>query len=272
MLTAPIEWLPPDLVSTCLGYLGSQADLGSAARVCKAWRALDASDTLWEKLYSERFPAWLLFKLKAELAASTSKEKFKLHLRAMKEPAYHTMYLEFDDYGVKHLLGVTTDEFDGNETPCEVLLGMAPRGRLSDVLDIQGKVLAVAKYGKGSKHNEPGTRCWIGDVRLHPGHTDYVLIWRERSSLFGEWIFTGRVTPRGDGISGHFYLSIMPRKRGSFVLTAAANSHPEEICAELGARPTPTQLTKHVAVKVCSNAIERAAARGELADAIELPD
>ena len=87
---------------------------------------------------------------------------------------------------------------------------------------------------------------------------------RDSSSTFGVWRYRGTVSSDGREVRGVFHLSILPRKRGQFVLRACDPA--THVGTAAGGLPTRNQLVKRVAVKWASSALNRMTAIHELAE------
>ena len=245
-----MDSLPHELVRACLSFLRTPSDLVAASRVSRQLNIEGSSDVLWTALYDEKWPQWTL--LKAQQAASSMREIYRRRSTGELELTFSP--------DVVVLQGTAKDNFDGNETPLNALMCLAPPSRLSTALEITGMLLAQVNFGAGSLHNEPAVKCWLGHVRLEAFQVS--LRWREHSSTFGHWIYDGTITPDGREISGDFYLSILPRKRGRFLLRVCDPA--THVGDSAGGMPTHNQLAKRVAVKWCSSALAKAQACEEL--------
>ena len=245
-----LERLPPELIRSCLAALTSYADMLTTAQVCSALNLEADSSGVWRALYDAKWPPWTLL-VPEDGVDLPVKELFRLRLR-------NEVRLQISP-SVHVLRGSTTDHYDSNVTPLECALCNAPPGRLSTALEMSGKLLAQVHFGAGSLHNEPALRCWLGQaVPGTPVHVE----WREHSSTFGHWVYEGTVSKDGREICGVFHYSILPRKRGSFGLRACDPA--TYVGGEAGGLPSAFQLAKRVAVKWCSSALAKLAAREEL--------
>jgi len=302
--TSLMNALPPELLRHCLTAVNAP-DLLVAAQVSRAFCAEASSDQLWTALYRRKWPPWTLLvpawtlhdRSIPSLDSCPAQGESKLMYRRRLSGCLRLTIAPH----VLALRGVTTDDYDGNETPVEVALCVAPSSRLSDVLDLRGKLTAQVHFGDGSLHNSEVVKCWLGRLLEAPGPSEATrgtqllgrvdegapqvegghptahltlgapslqappvrVEWREHSGAIGHWVYEGEVTRDGMEISGTFYLSILRRKRGRFVLRACDPA--THVGDALGGLPTANQLVKRVAVKWCSAALAKKAAREELA-------
>lgn len=284
-----MDSLPADLVRWCLGALADPADLLSAAQVSHAFAREANSDALWEAMYFRRWPRWTLLvpedtarpnsaaipgldaataarmgvpgpSTSAGLSSLSRKELYRLRSSGR-------LRLTVSTASVCALRGTATNDWQPAPTtmPLEVVMCKAPRTRLSTMLQIGGRVIAQASYGATSspESDEPAVKSWLGSRELPvvaanaPGAPAALLQWREHSGPFGHWVYEGRVSSDGKHVSGSYHLSILSMRRGRFTLTACDPA--THVGGALGGLPTPNQLTKRVAVKWASSALQKAA-------------
>ena len=255
-----MDWLPPELVRSCLAFL-TVTDLCSAAAVSRGLHLEATSDALWHALYTKRWPSWTLLVPRDSLSSSASQGESRASKFLYRQRALGKLQMKISP-AVLTLHGHAVDAKDSNSTPMEVAMCMAPPGRLSKELQITDKLLAQVHFGAGTLHNEPQLRCWLGEEILNP--SVITVQWREHASTFGHWVYDGVISRDGRDICGAFHLSILPRKRGTFLLHACDPA--THVGEKLDGLPTPHQLLKRVAVKWCSGVLAKAAAREELAN------
>lgn len=245
--------LPADILRACLSTCEAN-DVLAAAQVCRALSAEASSDSIWIRLYEKRWPPWTLL-----IADDRPSHR---HRELYRQRVLGKLPLTISP-AVLALHGTATDSYDNNVTPLEVALCKAPATRVSAVLEITGKLLAQVHFGAGSLHNEPSSdRVWFGKVASPEGHLPVRVLLREHSSTLGHWVYEGTVSECGRRLEGTFHLSVLPRKRGIFSLTACDPA--THVGDRHGGLPSPAQLVKRVAVKWCSSALRKAAARQEL--------
>ena len=255
--------LPPELLHSCFAWLDAD-DLLRAAQVSQAFERECGADDLWASHYDRRWPPWTLLVPEHSTHALPRRQVYRLR-------SLHRLPLALSP-AVLTLHGSTTDAYDGNTTPLEVAMCVAPPGRLSSALQIAGKLLAQASFGAGSKHNDPGVKVWLGSAapqEEQPGEDRAAsppisIELSEHSSTFGVWRYRGTVTSDGREVRGVFHLSILPRKRGQFVLRACDPA--THVGTAAGGLPSRNQLVKRVAVKWASSALNRMTAIHELAE------
>jgi hypothetical protein len=280
-----MDALPPELLRACLTELSSASDLLRAARVSHGFFREATCDELWSALYHRRWPTWTLLVPDLLITPPWREVYRRRHLGCLR--------LKLTSSLVHALHGTTTDNYDSNKTPVEAVLCMAPHSRVNDALELSGKLVAQVHFGNGSLHNSSTVKCWYGkavvgdaaaaaaaasheapagpSVSTSDGPQDREeddaaapvravrVEWREHSSSFGHWVYEGWVSFDGRMIMGTFHLSVLKRKRGMFELYACDPA--THVGDALGGLPTAHQLAKRVAVKWCSAALARAAAR-----------
>ena len=259
LLRSMFDHLPPELLRACLGHLTAEYDLAHAEMVCRAFRAEASSDELWRALHQCKWPPWTLL----AMSAPTGREKVRYAQRLNVQNHPHAF-----SSNMHVLKGRATDYSDGNVTPMECVMCIAPPSRLSKLLQISGKLLAQVSYGTGSLHNTPALKCWLGGVHCARGVPAHIG-WREHASTFGHWVYQGLISEDGRCIYGSYYLSMLPRKRGTFELHVCdPSTHVGDSLFMNQPLPTPSQLSKRVAVKWCSSALQKRAAQEELAASV----
>ena len=170
--------------------------------------------------------------------------------------------------GVTLLLqGTARDSFDGNTTSMDVALCRATADGLCARLDVpEQRLLAEVSFGDGSLHNVAQRKTWLGEAGTSvAGGGGVELEWREHSSTFGHWVYSGIASADGRSITGRFWLNVLPRKCGTFTLRACDPS------TAAGPVPAPHSLAARVLLRWASKALEKKAAITEvLASAAQL--
>ena len=217
--------LPAELIRACLAHL-TPVDALRACCTCRELKTESASDGVWKELYRRRWPQWTLL--------ASARPSGVTWLVTFKARYCHEVTLIVPEDHVFLMSGHCRDLYDNNTTPMLAAMCRAPRDFERIGVD-HFSLLGEVQYSKGTLHNEPRKTTFYGScaierhrVGAHPLDVE----WREHAKAFGHWVYRGRVTEDGRSISGSYYLSALPRKRGTFELRALDPSRADALLAE----------------------------------------
>ena len=253
-----LKVLPPELLRACLSWLSPDALLAVAA-TCHLLRVEAEADELWAALYAIRWPSWTLL----ALTWPPSMVSYRVRQSALQGRLSEGAQLSLAAGRVFMLNGHSQDTYDGNVTPMRVILCRAPAG-LERIQLSESALLGQVQYAAGSLHNVPRRRTLLGKALGHATDVDGRSVginveWREPSDNFGHWVYKGCISLDGRRLCGSFHLSVLPRKRGSFELTAL-----EPTLGEDSVYCSLRQLVRRVVVGWANGALERRAAQADV--------
>ena len=159
--------LPPDLLRAILSHLDVSSLLNCTA-VTHAMRTEATADSLWRDLSLARWPQWTLLTLSDEAVATWPRaiDQYALRSRALTSSALTAQSLVVQSQRTFVFRGSARDSYDGNTTPMLVTLSRAPASGICATLGIAPhRILAEVAYDRGSLHNVPEHRTWLGELK-----------------------------------------------------------------------------------------------------------